>query len=189
MAAITSPVSTYAPNVDESYAPANSSHGSSMRHGGIHIVVPRMAVAGLPTPTTTPTHGHTNVLARVDARRPASQLTILDTPTHGHGDVVSRFVVPSMQSLDSPMSPSHPRPSARASRWSGMFSDAADAQQQALSPTHMLFDVPHSPLMTSPLESEEHSVAGQDGEAHDSGSAQDSNALPREAEDATFTTA
>lgn len=66
-----------------------------------------------------------------------------------------------------------------------MFSDAADAQQQSLSPTHALFDVPHSPFTTSPLEeNEERCIAGQDAEVHDSDSESehDSNIVPHDAE-------
>ncbi|EIW54064.1 uncharacterized protein TRAVEDRAFT_74347 [Trametes versicolor FP-101664 SS1] len=115
---------------------------SSLRRA-IQVVIPSVqAMARAATPVT-PGHGHSLIVAP----SPAARLSTLDTPTHGHGD----FVVPS--SHDSPLTPTLPRMSARATRRSGLFSasSATDADVQM----HSLVETAHAGLMTPPMEDEE----------------------------------
>lgn len=146
MASTMSPLSQGSASLSQTNTPVPSSstsaRRSSLRHA-IHVVIPSVqAIARAATPVT-PGHGHSLIVAP----SPATRLTTLDTPTHGHGD----FVVPT--SHNSPLTPTLPRMSARATRRSGLFSasSATDADVQM----HSLVEAAHAGLMTPPMEDEE----------------------------------
>ncbi|KAI8978260.1 hypothetical protein BD414DRAFT_495044 [Trametes punicea] len=133
-----------APKGDAFAAPPASSQSHRSHGPAIRVVIPRSAAWADTTPTTpghghiniavprpldTPGHGHTDIRiprpldtpghGHIDVRIP----TPLDTPGHGHANV-SLFSLASPRG-DSPSTPTHPRPSARASRRTSMFSSAS----------------------------------------------------------------
>ncbi|OJT13816.1 hypothetical protein TRAPUB_9663 [Trametes pubescens] len=144
----------------------STSRWSSLRRA-IHVVIPsaQAAIARVATPTVTPIHGHPLTPA---AASPAVLLSTLDTPTHGHGDVVAQTL------HESPLTPTLPRMSARATRRSGLFSasSATDADVQM----HSLAEAAHTGLMTPPMEEEEASHGDDEDEHSDSESAESSRA-------------
>lgn len=149
-----SPLSQGSASLSQTNTPVPSSstsaRRSSLRHA-IHVVIPSVqAIARATTTPVTPGHGHSLIVAP----SPAARLTALDTPTHGHGD----FVFPT--SHDSPLTPTLPRMSARATRRSGLFSasSATDADVQM----HSLVEAAHAGLMTPPMEDEELSHGDED---------------------------
>ncbi|KAL1945345.1 hypothetical protein VTO73DRAFT_2196 [Trametes versicolor] len=153
MASTMSPLSQGSASLSQTNTPVPSSstsaRRSSLRHA-IHVVIPSVqAIARAATPVT-PGHGHSLIVAP----SPAARLSTLDTPTHGHGD----FVVPT--SHDSPLTPTLPRMSARATRRSGLFSasSATDADVQM----HSLVEAARAGLMTPPVEDEELSHGDED---------------------------
>ncbi|KAI0669413.1 hypothetical protein C8Q78DRAFT_992556 [Trametes maxima] len=133
----------------------------------------------------TPTHGHgtrvvighTHATAATPAAAPrdvAVHVAIPDTEsvrapdaedtTPGHGHMLFAFP----PAHDAPSTPTHPRPSARVSRRSSLFSTADDVRDEApvqdnARREHPLLDVAHGGVMPPTMEAEEPSSAEIDG--------------------------
>ncbi|KAI0764418.1 hypothetical protein BD413DRAFT_615858 [Trametes elegans] len=151
--------------VPPTHTPSSSDTSTSGIPGHTHVSGLRLVIAhsnasasGAGITAGVPEHSHNNSTANATA--PGSSPS---TPGHSHG-----LHLPLSPATGSPV---HPRPSARVSRRSGLFSTADDARNEEHEDTvtgteagHPLFDVPQNTTMPPTLETEEPPSAELDGQ-------------------------
>ncbi|OJT13809.1 hypothetical protein TRAPUB_9656 [Trametes pubescens] len=156
--------------VSPASAAVSTSNSSSASPGqGLHVVIAPATTrvpSSLITPPT-PGHGHKLfALPNGEAQLPSADGTT-DTPTHGHG--TRRFVFPPPGS-DVSSSPVQPRPSARVTRRSSLFSTADEAHNEGEEDVgnttigHPLFDVAHNAALPPTMDAEERASAEVGGQ-------------------------
>ncbi|KAH9888392.1 hypothetical protein C8Q73DRAFT_794158 [Cubamyces lactineus] len=149
------------PQTDASLPTANGSPVTPGHGHGLHVIIPPTD-ARTPAPLNTPGHGHTNAVLSTE--------TTATTPGHGHG----LFVFPPGTN-----SPVHPRPSARVSRRSSLFTAADDGKND--DETHKtaenpLLELARANTMPPTSEPDDQSSAELDGYFDQPGSNRDKDA-------------
>ncbi|KAI0644970.1 hypothetical protein C8Q79DRAFT_880172, partial [Trametes meyenii] len=153
----TVPTKIVIPQTDARQSLSNDTTLDTPTHGhGTRVVIGHTHATASTTPDSPAVHV---AIPRTEVRAPDAEDT---TPGHGH----MLFAFPPTH--DAPSTPTHPRPSARVSRRSSLFSTADEVRDE--SPIqddaprgHPLLDVAHGGVMPPTMEAEEPSSAEIDG--------------------------